>query len=70
MSYIGTGSSDDVCKVVVKQAYGGGWYADYGHCSTPVYATALEAAQVGNERAVSMYGTTVRLIDLRQFGGR
>jgi hypothetical protein len=67
MNFIGTGSSDDVCKVVVKQAFGGGYYADFGHFSTPVYATAFEAAKHGNQLATSMYGTTVRLIDLRRF---
>jgi len=64
-----TGVSDSFCKVEVKAAHGGGFYADYGYLSTPIFATPLEAAREGNRRGQDVYGTTIRLVDLRQFGG-
>jgi hypothetical protein len=67
MDYYGTGMSDDICRVEVKPAFCGGYYANFGHFSTPIYKTPYEAAVEGNKLATSMYGSTVRLVDLRQF---
>lgn len=66
----GTGASDEICRVVVKQAFGGRYYADVGHCSTQVYPSPRQAAEAGNKLGKTIYGSTVRLVDLRQFGGR
>jgi len=62
----GTGVSDEFCKVEIKQAFGGGWFANYGHFSTPVFRTARECAEYANRAAQNMYGSTIRLIDLNQ----
>jgi hypothetical protein len=67
MNFIGTGMSDDICQVKVMPHMQGGYFATYGHFMTPIYITAYEAAVEGNKKAQSMYGTTIRLIDLRQF---
>jgi len=64
-----TGISDSFCKVEVKPAFGGGFYADVGQASTGVFPTPLEAAREGNRLGQYIYGSTIRLIDLRQFGG-
>jgi hypothetical protein len=64
---MGTGVSDEICKVEIKQAFGGGWFANYGHFSTELFATPLEAAREGNRRGQQHCGSTIRLIDLTQF---
>jgi hypothetical protein len=66
MNY-GTGMSDEICRVEVKPAFGGGFFATYGHFITPIYATAFEAAVEGNKLGQSMYGTTIKLINVNQF---
>jgi len=63
----GTGVSDEFCAVKLRQARDGGWYCDYGHLSTSIFATPLEAAREGNRRGQDVYGTTIRLIDLSKF---
>ena len=64
----GTGMSDGVCQVEVRPHMQGGYFALYGHFMTPIYATPYEAAVEGNKLGQSMYGSTIKLIDLRQFG--
>ena len=63
----GTGMSDSICQVEVKQAFGGGLYANFGHLSTPIYATAYEAAVQGNKLGQSMYGSTIKVVDVNQY---
>jgi len=64
-----TGISDAIFKVEVKQAHGGGFYADVGHASTRVVPTPRQAAMEGNIMAMNLYGTTCRLLDVNQFRG-
>ena len=60
----GTGMSDENCRVELRQAIGGGWFANYGHFSTPVFRTPRECAEYANRHAQNVYGSTIRLIDL------
>jgi hypothetical protein len=64
-----TGISDSFCKVEVKQATGGGFYADVGQASTRVFSTPRQAAEAGNALGTYIYGSTIRLIDLSKFRG-
>ena len=62
-----TGISDAIFKVEVKQAFGGGFYAEAGHAATKTVPTPREAAALGNKLAMDLYGTTCRLVDINQF---
>jgi len=64
-----TGISDSFCKVEVKQATGGGVYAEVGQASTRVFSTPRQAAEAGNALGTYIYGSTIRLIDLSKFRG-
>jgi hypothetical protein len=69
MRMFGTGVSDEYCKVAVKPAPFGGFYADYGHFATRLFRTPREAANEGNRLGQQVYGTTIRLVDINQFRG-
>ena len=65
----GTGASDEICSVKLKQARGGGWYCDVGHHSTKIYDSARAAIEAGNAYGEYVYGSTIRKVDLTQIRG-